>query len=296
SPYNDSVWDGIRGDCGVPRIKPDLKRGRIVGGDEAVANSWPWQISLVKYISFGDGYASLKHICGGTLIGPNTVISATHCFLNRDRTQTTTKADSYRVIVGGHDKSKLTKGAKMSKIAQIIHHPLNNLATFSKQRVAPVNDISLLKLVNSYNPSRTSPVVAFACLPKPKVFPPVGKRCWSSGWGRTMYTGSDDVLKQLPQPIVSQQLCTKFYSNMISYDKHLCALESAAGTCQGDSGGPLVCQGSDMKWSLYGATSFGPVPCATAPGVFSSVANYIEWLCCHMDETGPCAKIACKLP
>uniref|UniRef100_H2Y7T5 Peptidase S1 domain-containing protein n=1 Tax=Ciona savignyi TaxID=51511 RepID=H2Y7T5_CIOSA len=69
SPFNDSEWNNMRGECGISKVQPDL--GRIVGGDEAKKNSWPWQISLVKYASFGNGYASVKHICGGTLVGPN---------------------------------------------------------------------------------------------------------------------------------------------------------------------------------------------------------------------------------
>lgn len=44
---------------------------RIVGGQEALPHSWPWQVSL---------RLSLTPACGGAVIGPLWVVSAAHCF------------------------------------------------------------------------------------------------------------------------------------------------------------------------------------------------------------------------
>uniref|UniRef100_A0A670YCK3 Peptidase S1 domain-containing protein n=1 Tax=Pseudonaja textilis TaxID=8673 RepID=A0A670YCK3_PSETE len=69
------LWLGARGeeerrsfsqaDCGQ-RIS-----GRIVGGTEASASKWPWQVSL----QYGSA-----HICGGTIIDAQWVLTAAHCF------------------------------------------------------------------------------------------------------------------------------------------------------------------------------------------------------------------------
>merc|ERR1712179_729736 len=44
--------------------------GRIIGGEEAPAHEFPWQISLRNLGS---------HICGGSIINKNQVITAAHC-------------------------------------------------------------------------------------------------------------------------------------------------------------------------------------------------------------------------
>lgn len=45
--------------------------GRVVGGTETSVGKWPWQVSLQ--------YGS-THICGGTIIDPQWVLTAAHCF------------------------------------------------------------------------------------------------------------------------------------------------------------------------------------------------------------------------
>jgi secreted trypsin-like serine protease len=48
---------------------------RIVGGDYASHEDWPWQARLK--ISVGRS----SFVCGGTLISANKVLSAAHCFI-----------------------------------------------------------------------------------------------------------------------------------------------------------------------------------------------------------------------
>ncbi|KAG5281676.1 hypothetical protein AALO_G00047560 [Alosa alosa] len=61
--------------CGLPTFPPVVTR--VVGGVDARAHSWPWQISL-QYTRNGNWY----HTCGGTLISADWVLTAAHCISN----------------------------------------------------------------------------------------------------------------------------------------------------------------------------------------------------------------------
>ena len=60
--------------CGTPSIAPSVSLSRIVGGEEATANSWPWQCYI--RMDLGGGWYGE---CGGSVIGDTYILSAAHC-------------------------------------------------------------------------------------------------------------------------------------------------------------------------------------------------------------------------
>ncbi|XP_065737722.1 transmembrane protease serine 4 isoform X2 [Phocoena phocoena] len=48
-----------------------LKVPRVVGGEMASVDSWPWQVSI-QY--------DKQHICGGSILDPHWILTAAHCF------------------------------------------------------------------------------------------------------------------------------------------------------------------------------------------------------------------------
>ncbi len=55
--------------CGIQAIRPDETGLKIIGGKEAIKNSWPWQVLITDN----------DYICGGSLIDNNVNI-----FLNKN--------------------------------------------------------------------------------------------------------------------------------------------------------------------------------------------------------------------
>lgn len=44
---------------------------RVVGGEDADANEWCWQVALINSLN--------QYLCGGALIGTQWVLTAAHC-------------------------------------------------------------------------------------------------------------------------------------------------------------------------------------------------------------------------
>ncbi|XP_061196173.1 dorsal-ventral patterning tolloid-like protein 1 [Saccostrea echinata] len=242
--------------CGVPPITPSLGNSKIVGGKEATPGSWPWQASL-QYGSFRD------HMCGGTLISPQWVMTAGHCFED-DRSPS-----KWHVLLGNHHMNKQDAHQVEVGVSKIIVHENYDEDTTE-------NDITLLKL---QTPVTLNNYVNLVCLPKRTVSN--GQHCYITGFGDTMGTCCRNVLKQAEIPIIDVGKCnsTRYTDGQI-FSTNICAGYDKGGidTCQGDSGGPLVCN-IDGKWQIEGITSWG-VGCADpmSPGVYTKVYDYLNWI------------------
>jgi len=69
--------------CGQPRYA----QSRVIGGNNANSNSWPWQIVL---------YSNGRAGCGGSIISPNWIVTAAHCVVDQ-RTGRTQSAYAFQV-------------------------------------------------------------------------------------------------------------------------------------------------------------------------------------------------------
>merc|ERR1712142_8506 len=244
--------------CGRPSINPF--RTMIVGGNDAIPGAWPWQVGVRKIPRFGSDY----HMCGGTLINNQWVVTAAHCFYRYK------SVDDYIITVGSYDRDVVDSTQENFGIEQIINHPDYNPNTLD-------NDITLLKL---NRPVTESDYVGFACLP-PNDFP-AGSQCWVTGWGDQETTVDDSDLQEVMVPIIDTKTCNaRLWYNGEVTDNMICAGYEQGGkdSCQGDSGGPFVCQRSDGTWDLVGVVSWG-YGCADArsPGVYARVYNYLSWI------------------
>ncbi|XP_034021939.1 elastase-1-like isoform X2 [Thalassophryne amazonica] len=243
-----------------PRYIEDISNEKVIGGEVASPNSWPWQISL-QY-QYGSKY---YHTCGGTLIRKGWVMTAAHC-VDSPRT--------WQVVLGEHDLYSHSGREQIKKVSSVIIHP-----KWDGNKLSAGFDIALLLLeseatLNSY--------VQLGSLPPSGQILPHNNPCYITGWGHTSTGGSlSPELKQAYLPVVDHQTCTlpDWWGSTVKTNM-VCAGGGAESGCNGDSGGPLNCQ-VNGKYYVHGIVSFGSgLGCNTPkkPTVFSRVSAYIEWM------------------
>ncbi|XP_061543404.1 LOW QUALITY PROTEIN: elastase-1-like [Phycodurus eques] len=233
---------------------------RVVGGEVARPNSWPWQISL-QYQSGSRFY----HHCGGTLIEKGWVMTAAHC-VDRQRT--------WRVVLGEHDLNSNSGREQVMSVSRVYVHP-----RWNSNNVAGGYDIALLRLsagasLNSY--------VQLGSLPPSGQILPHNNRCYITGWGRTSTGGNlSPQLKQAYLPLVGHKTCTSssWWGSGIKTTM-VCAGGASESGCNGDSGGPLNCL-VNGNYYVHGIASFvSGLGCNAPrkPTVFTRVSAYNEWM------------------
>jgi len=252
--------------CGIPAIKPDTN-ANIIGGEDAVPYSWPWQVALFQKPS------TTSVFCSGTLISNQWVMTAGHCF-NGHENQTS----KWTVKLGVFKKIDDDEPEEVELGLSEIHvHP-----KFVEHAGIPSYDITLLKLDK---PVEFDEDVSPVCFPtvQDEALPPAGTGVFVTGWGDTSEGGQESpTLKQVTVPLVDDDTCKKTYHSSFVASTMFCAGLKQGGkdTCQGDSGGPVVYQDpATGAWKQVGITSWGH-GCAEPNeyGVYSKVSAYVDFI------------------
>lgn len=226
---------------------------RIVNGEDAKLGEIPFQVSL-------QSTSSKSHFCGGSVIGPNYVLTAAHCVVNR-------APNALQVVVG------TVRWADQTNV-----HQVEKVITHESYKVSDsyVNDIALLK---TKTPFKMGKYISTVPLPNANEPVPAKSPAVVSGWGTLSVGGQiPNTLQKAKLEITDQNTCKNAYKSMRMniYDSHICASDPKAtrGACNGDSGGPLVVNGK-----VVGVVSWS-YSCALAkyPTVYTRVASHIAWI------------------
>uniref|UniRef100_A0A8C6P6Q4 Ovochymase 1 n=1 Tax=Nothobranchius furzeri TaxID=105023 RepID=A0A8C6P6Q4_NOTFU len=248
--------------AGVRCFPPEQEaETRIIGGQEAWAHSWPWQVSLQ--------FSSMS-ACGGAIIGPLWVISAAHCFIRSEVTAV--------VLAGKHDLDKPQEPEEqLVDVTRIISH--HQYDTRTKE-----SDVALVKLDRPLVFNQFVRPIDLWMTPLPDLM-----RCTITGWGSTRENGPRiNRLQEVNVSILSSVDCNEYYGGRVRASMFCAGKdEGGADACQGDSGGPLSCF-TGTRHELAGLVSWG-VGCGRAkrPGVYTKVQEHVEWISGIMSESGP---------
>jgi trypsin len=186
--------------------------------------------------------------CGGTLIGPNVVLSAGHC--------------------GSYVGSTVRIGGTRVQVVQERRHPNYNTNTMA-------NDFYLHRLKT---PVTTSGAVV--TLNSNGSRPAGGQALTVLGLGLTSEGGfpSSRLRDVVVQTVPNADCVAAYGSSSFIGNVMFCAAAPGKDSCQGDSGGPIVIRNGN-EHALAGVVSWG-YGCAdpTYPGVYARVSSAVDWI------------------
>ncbi|XP_069102738.1 prostasin-like [Argopecten irradians] len=244
--------------CGTSNVG-STHTNKIVGGSVASHGEFPWQVS-VRYNN--------QHLCGGTLVDSQWVVTAAHCF------EDLSTRHGWTVGVGMHDQHHVYSSSIHHVSSVVVHTGYNSRTNH--------NDIAMMKLSSPVDLSGN--YIRAACLPNTNEnFD--SDTCTVTGWGATYYDEHGRApltryLEKVNVPIITNSQCEYFLGRNSVYSGNICAGFTAGGkdACQGDSGGPLVCKHNGV-YKLAGVVSWG-YGCGDArtPGVYTRVSSFISWI------------------
>ncbi|VVC91399.1 unnamed protein product, partial [Leptidea sinapis] len=222
--------------------------------------------------------------CGGTIIAPNKIISAAHCF--------TKKGNLCERWCGGAKPKR-----SLSRIYAVAGS-LRNSGTLNKPSTSQWRKLKNVTYPAKYKFPNYDIAILFTYLPfiynnNVNEIPIAVKyvnyygKCLVSGYGRTSPTKRSKLLLLAHLDMFPIQICNIiFRRNMANF---VCTSRANTSTGKGDSGGPLVCSSTGdpnekEKGVLVGVVSGSRKNVASFFTRVSSFSKYIKRNSCHINR------------
>jgi secreted trypsin-like serine protease len=257
----------------------DRQTPKIVGGKGVPDGKYPFMVALLDKRTTGDAFQ--QQFCGGTLIDKDSVLTAAHCFFDRNGNLDPQSLKALKVV--GQTVLATSQSEERSVKIRFIHPNYNpNSASLDYDAAVlglkkPVSGIPLIKLATAAQNNLEQ----------------AGLNATVAGWGSTVPRPAcqpDNSQPQFPYrmreakvPILSDSEADQLFRNICWFsglrNAYTPTLMVAAGgtgidACQGDSGGPLfIAEAFSGKYTQIGIVSFGP---GCGPEVYPNVYTEVN--------------------
>jgi secreted trypsin-like serine protease len=294
-----------------PDLRNENKDTKIVGGEEAAAGRYTWEVSIAlsrniptspeERLNTPPSTKESAHHCDGILLHPYFVLTAAHCVVDLQTFRPFDPPSQLQVGAGSNDLDVLFDRGRIPVdqiyIQQRIYQP--GMAT------SPA-DIAIIRLQSSAFDSAPRNQIGFACLLRDPSFQYYSPPLLSIGFGNThaLYynlTTNDIVsgiqpsryLKEINVLDITPEANRGRPEAMYCRGRRdlicITSIQPPDSTCQGDSGGSLVVPINSRQSFVVGLVSFGDSGISTFHGEkqrttcrgqtsYTRISTHIDWI------------------
>ncbi|CAI6344248.1 unnamed protein product [Macrosiphum euphorbiae] len=245
-------------------------------GEESLVLTAPWNVGVYKLNKTTFNY---NLICGGSIISPNLVVSAAHCFWQKGMLSNRIPINDglYKIAVGKYARDFSIID---NDFTQIINVDIVNLKEgYYGPTGFHAEDIAIIVLQNRISFSNG---VAPVCIDWNSIYNVSnGDQGKIVGWEKTEEGISNPALLEASLPYIDHSSCRNMYTNgfesFVTFDKFCAGSALGQGVGTGDSGAGLSFLHSNSYY-LTGVVSIKDPNTKNSIAVFTEVKHHIQWI------------------